>query len=313
MADEKTSSALSVGSKAPGFSLPSRSGQTVSLGDYAGKNEVLVYFYPKDDTPGCTKQACSLRDAWKDLTDAGIVVLGISRDSAEAHEAFTAKYSLPFELLTDADHAVHAAYGAWGVIGPQRHAFLVDKEGNVRIIFKGIDTSRFAADVLLAAGFKVAEPAPTVYDDAKAAVAEAKEKVQEAFNDAKAAVNEAVPAVKKAARKAVADFEKKPAVKKAVQEVKKAAKKASASAKKAIAEAKRKPAVKKAVKAVKSAVANLQKRAGKAAPPPAKKVAKKAAPPAKKAVKSAAPAKVVKKVAKKAAPPAKKAAGGKKR
>ena len=79
----------------------------VSLGDFAGKGHVLVYFYPKDDTPGCTKEACSLRDGFAGLRAAGVTVLGISPDGADSHNAFASKYSLPFELLTDADHAVH--------------------------------------------------------------------------------------------------------------------------------------------------------------------------------------------------------------
>ena len=102
-----------VGQQAPGFTLPGRSGAG-TLSDFVGKNDVLLYFYPKDDTPGCTKEACSLRDGWEALKAAGIVVIGVSRDDAASHEAFASKYSLPFELVTDADHQVHDAYGAWG-------------------------------------------------------------------------------------------------------------------------------------------------------------------------------------------------------
>jgi Peroxiredoxin len=115
MADEmKASTPLSAGSTAPDFSLPARSGKTISLRDFHGSKDVLVYFYPKDDTPGCTRESCSLRDGWAELQKAGIEVLGISRDDAASHNAFASKYNLPFELLTDADHAVHEAYGSWG-------------------------------------------------------------------------------------------------------------------------------------------------------------------------------------------------------
>ncbi|MBK6406862.1 MAG: peroxiredoxin [Holophagales bacterium] len=106
------STPLVAGATAPSFTLPGRSGNTVSLADFAGKGHVLVYFYPKDDTPGCTKEACSLRDGFGGLREAGVTVLGISPDDADSHNAFAGKYSLPFELLTDADHAVRRAYGA---------------------------------------------------------------------------------------------------------------------------------------------------------------------------------------------------------
>ena len=115
MADETTPTApLSAGSTAPDFSLPARSGKTISLHDFRGSKDVLIYFYPKDDTPGCTRESCSLRDGWSDLQKAGIEVLGISRDDSASHNAFATKYNLPFELLTDANHAVHEAYGSWG-------------------------------------------------------------------------------------------------------------------------------------------------------------------------------------------------------
>lgn len=172
MADEaKPPVNLEVGSTAPAFSLPGRSGSTVSLSGYAGKNDVLVYFYPKDDTPGCTKEACSLRDSWKELQDAGIVVLGISRDDTASHNAFAAKYNLPFELLSDADHAVHEAYGAWGQnpnpawgVGPLRKSFLVGKDGKIKHVFSKVDTEHHAEQVLRAVGVApkpaAAAPAP---------------------------------------------------------------------------------------------------------------------------------------------------------
>ena len=169
MADEmKASTPLSAGSTAPDFSLPARSGKTISLHDYRGSKDVLIYFYPKDDTPGCTRESCSLRDSWGELQGAGIEVLGISRDDSASHNAFAAKYNLPFELLTDADHAVHEAYGAWGQnpnpawgVGPLRKSFLVGKEGQIRHVFDKVDTEHHAEQVLRAAGVAVApKPAP---------------------------------------------------------------------------------------------------------------------------------------------------------
>ena len=169
MADEmKASTPLSAGSTAPDFSLPARSGKTISLHDYRNSKDVLIYFYPKDDTPGCTRESCSLRDSWGELKSAGIEVLGISRDDSASHNAFAAKYNLPFELLTDADHAVHEAYGAWGQnpnpawgVGPLRKSFLVGKDGRIRHVFDKVDTDRHAEQVLRAAGVAVApKPAP---------------------------------------------------------------------------------------------------------------------------------------------------------
>jgi thioredoxin-dependent peroxiredoxin len=169
MADEtKPSAPLSAGSTAPDFSLPARSGKTISLRDFRGSKDVLIYFYPKDDTPGCTRESCSLRDGWAELQKAGIEVLGISRDDASSHNAFAVKYNLPFELLTDADHAVHEAYGSWGQnpnpawgVGPLRKSFLVGKDGRIRHVFDKVDTEHHADQVLRAAGVVVTpKPAP---------------------------------------------------------------------------------------------------------------------------------------------------------
>ena len=101
------------GQRAPDFALADAEGKRVSLKDFAGRN-VILYFYPKDDTPGCTKEACGFRDRWKDLGRAGVVVLGVSADNAESHKKFAAKYKLPFTLLSDPDRAVMSAYGAYG-------------------------------------------------------------------------------------------------------------------------------------------------------------------------------------------------------
>ncbi|MFI5182046.1 MAG: peroxiredoxin, partial [Thermoanaerobaculia bacterium] len=152
MIEKRTSPA--VGGAAPEFALAGRSGHSVSLADYRGKKNVLVYFYPKDDTPGCTREACSLRDGWKALAALDVEVLGISRDSVASHEAFAAKHALPFELLSDADHAVHEAYCAWGEskwgVGPLRKSFLVGKNGRILHVFHKVDTERHAEEVLKA-------------------------------------------------------------------------------------------------------------------------------------------------------------------
>jgi peroxiredoxin Q/BCP len=104
---------IAEGKKAPAFTLESGEGKKVSLSDFKGK-DVVVYFYPKDDTPGCTKEACGFRDLWKDLQRAGVVVLGISGDAPATHAKFAAKYKLPFPLLSDPDKTLMRAWGAYG-------------------------------------------------------------------------------------------------------------------------------------------------------------------------------------------------------
>src|SRR6476646_1784593 len=108
---------LEPGDQAPPFTLPDPSGKQVSLKDFPGRN-VILYFYPRDDTPGCTKEACGFRDAWTDLQDFGVVVLGVSADDAASHTKFAAKYRLPFTLLSDPDHMVMTAFGATGLGWP---------------------------------------------------------------------------------------------------------------------------------------------------------------------------------------------------
>ena len=105
--------AIAEGKKAPDFTLTDAGGKKVSLSDFKGK-DVVVYFYPKDDTPGCTKEACGFRDLWKELKAAGVVVLGISPDAGASHQTFAAKYKLPFTLLSDPDRKVMEAWGAYG-------------------------------------------------------------------------------------------------------------------------------------------------------------------------------------------------------
>jgi peroxiredoxin Q/BCP len=105
--------AIAEGKKAPAFTLTDQDGKKVSLDDFAGK-DVIVYFYPKDDTPGCTKEACGFRDDWKTLQKLGVAVVGVSGDGAESHTKFRAKYKLPFALLSDPSKKMMAAYGAYG-------------------------------------------------------------------------------------------------------------------------------------------------------------------------------------------------------
>ena len=147
---------LMVGKKAPAFTLRNAEGGKVSLrNDLLGSWSVL-YFYPKDNTPGCTKEACSFRDLWSILKRKKVKVYGVSPDSVESHERFTAKYDLPFPLLADPDHKVAEKYGAWGekkmygrtVIGIKRITFLIDPDGKIRHIFRKVDTARHAEQVL---------------------------------------------------------------------------------------------------------------------------------------------------------------------
>jgi len=133
------------GSPAPGFSLPSDGGQEVSLSSLRGKN-VVLYFYPKDDTPGCTIQACDFRDSLPRFEGLDAVVLGVSADSLESHARFRDKYDLNFPLLVDEDHAVSEAYGVWKekelfgrpTMGIERSTFLIDEAGDVAEIMRGV-------------------------------------------------------------------------------------------------------------------------------------------------------------------------------
>jgi thioredoxin-dependent peroxiredoxin len=130
---------LEPGTKAPAFTLTGAAGETVSLKDFAGR-DVILYFYPRDDTPGCTKEACGFRDAWDELRELGAVVLGVSADDADSHERFAAKYRLPFTLLSDPDRSVMTAYGAYGektmygkkVVGVIRSTVWIGPDGRVR-------------------------------------------------------------------------------------------------------------------------------------------------------------------------------------
>ncbi|HEX9895038.1 MAG TPA: thioredoxin-dependent thiol peroxidase [Gemmatimonadales bacterium] len=147
------------GTKAPSFSLPAEDGRTISLDDLKGKR-VVLYFYPKDDTSGCTTEACEFRDSWKAVEQAGAVVLGVSPDTVASHLKFKKKYSLPFPLLADTDHRVAEAYGAWGeksMYGRKYHGilrttFIIDERGRIAKVFERVKPRGHAAEVLAALG-----------------------------------------------------------------------------------------------------------------------------------------------------------------
>ena len=131
------SNKLEEGQSAPDFSLPSHTGEIVKLSDFIDKNVIVLYFYPKDFTPGCTTEACTFRDNFEDFKDLGAVVIGISSDSVESHEKFVLKYNLPFILLSDKDHKVRESYGATRFGGlPARTTYVIDKKSVIRMIFE---------------------------------------------------------------------------------------------------------------------------------------------------------------------------------
>ena len=145
------------GEPAPDFELTSDSGDTVKLSELRGK-PVVLYFYPKDDTPGCTTQACGIRDAYGEFERAGAVVLGVSPDDESSHVKFRNKYELPFTLLADTDHAVAEQYGVWGekkymgkaYMGVNRSTFVIDVDGTVKKVMHDVKPATHADDVLSA-------------------------------------------------------------------------------------------------------------------------------------------------------------------
>ena len=147
------------GKPAPDFTLTSDSGEPVTLSSFRGR-PVILYFYPKDDTPGCTAQACGIRDAYGEFEQAGAVVLGVSPDSESSHVKFKEKYGLPFTLLADADHAVAELYGVWGektfagktYLGVNRSTFVIGADGNVAKVMHDVKPASHADDVLAALG-----------------------------------------------------------------------------------------------------------------------------------------------------------------
>lgn len=146
---------LEIGNKAPEFSAPIEDGNIKSLKDYQGKKLVL-YFYPKDDTPGCTAEACDLRDNYHRFLNQGYDVLGVSPDAPKKHVKFIEKYDLPFHLLADEDHAVAEAYGVWveknmygrKYMGIARTTFVIDENGNIEDIIKKVKTKEHTTQIL---------------------------------------------------------------------------------------------------------------------------------------------------------------------
>ena len=152
---------LEVGEKAPAFRTTDQDGDEVSLGDFKGK-KVVLYFYPKDDTPGCTKEACSFRDGWSKFRRKGVAVLGVSVDDEKSHRRFADKFSLPFRLLADTDKDIVKAYGVWGeksmygrkYMGTHRVTYLVDERGKIAAVWPKVKPEGHADEVLAAASAK---------------------------------------------------------------------------------------------------------------------------------------------------------------
>ena len=146
---------LTVGQKAPDFTLCDQFGNQVSLSDFLGK-KVVVYFYPKDNTPGCTRQACAFAGAYDEFRTKGVQIIGISKDSVASHEKFAQKYSLPFILLSDPDRVAIEAYGVWQEkkmcgkvgMGVVRTTFIIDEAGNIEKIMPKVKPDTNAADIL---------------------------------------------------------------------------------------------------------------------------------------------------------------------
>ena len=143
--------AVSVGDAAPEFDLADASGQRVRLADFRGKRSVVLYFYPKDDTPGCTKEACSFRDSYEAFKDVGAEVIGVSSDSEASHQKFTEKFKLPFTLVADVGGGVRKRYGVPATLGllPGRVTFVVDRDGIVRHVFNSqLQATKHVAEAL---------------------------------------------------------------------------------------------------------------------------------------------------------------------
>lgn len=146
---------LSIGEAAPDFTAKDQTGASVKLSDLRGQR-VVLYFYPKDDTPGCTKEACSFRDNYTVLTEAGITILGVSTDDEISHRKFISKYELPFSLLADTDHRVADLYGSYGAKqfmgktynGVLRKTFLIGENGKIKKVFEKVNVAEHAREVL---------------------------------------------------------------------------------------------------------------------------------------------------------------------
>lgn len=146
---------ISPNQPAPAFTLPDDTGKPVSLSDFRGK-PVILYFYPKDDTPGCTTEACAFRDDYSEYENTGVVILGVSPDSVKSHAKFKQKYQLPFPLLADEGHKVCDLYGVWGpkkfmgksYEGVLRTTFLIDGQGNIVRVFENVKPAGHSAEIL---------------------------------------------------------------------------------------------------------------------------------------------------------------------
>lgn len=137
-----------MGKPAPDFSAKAHDGLAIKPSALKGKS-VVLYFYPKDETPGCTKEACAFRDAWKDLEATGVILVGISTDSEESHKKFAEHHKLPFHLVSDADGAIAKAYGVPNHAGfLERHTIVIGPDGNVKKIYRSVDVTKHAAEVL---------------------------------------------------------------------------------------------------------------------------------------------------------------------
>ncbi len=145
---------VKIGQKAPDFSGQTQNGK-ISLSDYRGK-KVILYFYPKDDTPGCTANACNFRDNYGELTNKGLHIIGVSPNSIQSHEKFAAKYSLPFPLIADTDTSIAKAYGVWGLKkfmgreyeGILRTTFIISEEGIIEAVIEKVDTKESTEQIL---------------------------------------------------------------------------------------------------------------------------------------------------------------------
>ncbi len=144
-----------VGQKAPSFSGPNQNGATIDSQNFLGK-KIVLYFYPKDDTPGCTAEACNLRDNYAMLQASGYVVLGVSADGVKSHDKFIRKYELPFDLLADEDKSIHTAYGTWveksmygrKYMGTDRVTFVIDENGIISDVIEKVDTKNHTAQII---------------------------------------------------------------------------------------------------------------------------------------------------------------------
>jgi len=147
--------ALKIGNKAPDFESINQNGDKVKLSDFIGK-KVVLYFYPRDNTPGCTAQACNLKDNYNTLQQNGYTILGISKDSPKSHQKFINKFDLPFDLIADEDQSVHIKYGTWieksmygkNYMGTARWTFLIDEKGNIENIIQKVKTKEHTSQIL---------------------------------------------------------------------------------------------------------------------------------------------------------------------